>query len=159
MTIDEPLFADFQRDRNVYLQAIQFWRNLWDTVQPESMVEWQTPWFAVAPADLQDGNPIFTAVSRSTRRGLRVIQLDLNEEQPPLQFWTSWFGGRTNPDAVEELVIACKLTGAIVPLLKAIIQGWVQDGRVRLVHSRTAVQSYQHESSVAVNTAPIPVAA
>ena len=159
MTIDKPLFADFEQDRDVYLQATQFWRDLWDSLQPHSMADWQTPWFTTPAEGLQDGNPIFTAVSPSTRRGLRIIQFDRTEEQPPLRFWTNWFGGRAQPDAVEELVIACTLTGAIVPLLKGIIQGLVQDGRVRLIHSRTAVHSYEYENSVAVNTASVPVAA
>ncbi len=101
----------------------------------------------------------FHAVSLNSRRELRIVQFSPSENQPPLQSWTNWFGGRANPEAILELVMACTLSTDIVPVLAPTIESWVEHGTVRLVHGRTAVLSYRHEGAIPQATSFTPVVA
>src|SRR5262245_55378192 len=104
------LFPHFQENRQEYLRAVDHWRHLWDTIDPLARViyGWRHPWMEAGPLELQDGNPIFTAVSTEVRKGIRIIQ------SPPVQtrgvdfaVWLDSFGDDADDPGITELVIVC----------------------------------------------------
>ena len=125
------LHADFLESSRPYEQARSFWRSLLEEAQMRHDVRWQIPWLNELPAELQDGNPIFTAWSPLLRRGLRVIQRRPSVELPDLGYWLDVFGGGLHePGAVEELVLNCSPSVELVPQLQALMSSWISGARV-----------------------------
>jgi hypothetical protein len=139
------IHPEFLTNRNEYAQTIAFWRELWESINPELRADWVTPWLASVPEALQDGNPIFSAISRSQHRALRIIQLDPADNGEPLQSWIDWFGQMSDAEAVHEFVIACTLSQDVVPVIKGMIESWVARGRIVVSYEGCAVESYVHD--------------
>ena len=143
------LFPDFREDQAAYGKAQSYWTNLWNALL-ESIPHagpWESPW--MKNPDL-DGNPIFTAVSRSQRRGVRIIQ------QPPpgpgeidLDFWIDTFGQKSDPDAITELVISCCPSRSNMFRIEQMIREWVESGR-----SPVYPQVAQTEQQGSIQTPP-----
>src|SRR5579883_2961268 len=100
-------FPDFLENSETYERATLYWRTLWENVRSAVNGDqaWHSPWLTNPD---RDGNPIFTAVCPTLRRGVRIIQ-----EIPPaagetdLDWWVDDFADENGGSAVRELVISC----------------------------------------------------
>lgn len=93
-----------------YEQVAQwFARTLADMTKAGAISGWEWPWMH---EDLEDGNPVFTAVNRDRGRGVRLIACITGEEQIP-EGARRWID--TTGDGVEELVVA--FSGRLAHLL------------------------------------------
>jgi hypothetical protein len=78
-----------------------------------------------------DGNPIFTALSRSLGRGVRIIQEEPGDGQVDLDWWLDYaFGDRDDPEAVRELVVACCPSRENVAQVERLLKEWIETGAV-----------------------------
>ena len=70
-------------------------------------------------SEILDGNPIFSAYSPTTRRGIRVIQHLPTTDEIGISYWLDTLGDPlTDPENIRELVIAahCRMPrGTPVP--------------------------------------------
>src|SRR5438128_2276394 len=96
------IHEDFLKGPQQYKQAVRYWRDLWERLVIEAGVadKWRHPWLA---APLQDGDPIFSAVSDSERRGVRVIQHAPTSDEVELVWWTDQFGEKGIDEIVTQL--------------------------------------------------------
>jgi len=126
------LCTRFLADAAVYEAAQARWRQLWERVvcaHPHE-AEWQVPWFAPEFANgtpMRDGNPIFTAVSPTLRRGVRVIQHEPATDQLEFDNWTDTFQG---DEPIAELVISCALSEEAEERAYELMRRWITTGRV-----------------------------
>jgi len=112
--MNEHIFPKFLKDPQEYGQAERFWQDTWRQLlqQARQMEYWETPWLSTSFADgspCLDGNPIFSAVRRDWRVGVRVLQLDPLEAPGEFTYWFDVFA-EGEPEEVRELVICCALT-------------------------------------------------
>jgi hypothetical protein len=108
------LYPNFLEDPRQYEQAEESWRRHWrDLVRRAGEPDlWETPWGNTTFADgtpCRDGNPIFSAVCRSRRLGIQVIQLEPSEHPRELSCWIDTFA-RGEPEEIQVLAISCVLT-------------------------------------------------
>lgn len=126
------LFPRFLEDRTEYERALEYWNQLWDQVDPlqRDFHEWRSPWLNAGPEELQDGNPMFTAVSDKLRKGLRVIHSPPNTPaSTDIVAWVDTFGGGAeNPDSITELVISCVLSPLTSAQSLRLMTAWVLSG-------------------------------
>lgn len=109
--------------------------------------DWSYPWISTGAPDLLDGNPIFSAVSHSKRRGVRIIQHEPTSNKLEIQAWTDLVGGKLiDPDAVEELVISCALSDAAAEFAAAIIERWVERKSIPFKRNEVGRIVPDHES-------------
>jgi hypothetical protein len=124
------LFPDLVK-KKAYANATRYWETVWADVQSAANVKhgWTVPWMQSSP----DGNPMFTAVCRPLRRGVRIIH-----EQPPdaeefdLDWWLDWFGDEKDPDAIHELVIACCPSDENAGKIRQLLKQWIKRGKLTL---------------------------
>jgi hypothetical protein len=122
------LFPDFLKDGGAYASAQRHWETVWTNVlsTTDQAAAWQSPWMR---NPFPDGNPIFTAVSPSLRRGVRIIQEELGRaDDTDLDWWLDYFGEKDDPDAIHELVIACCPSGENAAQIEHLLRQWVADG-------------------------------
>ena len=84
---------------------------------------------------MRDGNPIFSAVSPTLRRAVRIIQHEPSSDELELEYWLHTFQG---DEAISELVISCALSeqaereaGELIRAWIASLGGWDRNGSVR----------------------------
>ncbi len=134
--MDYYLCRNFLSDPAEYARAEALWREHWNELREhvKDRAEWKTPWLNTGFADgtpCRDGNPIFSAVSRLRRRGIRVIQFQPSTDPREMHYWIDTFdeGGH---DQIEELVISCALTrGTLIDAMNLMSQ-WVDEGQIEL---------------------------
>jgi hypothetical protein len=120
------LFPNFLRDHSEYARAQAYWASVWATTPVfERMIgEWRTDWFGHQP--INDGNPIFSAISGRAEKGIRVIQYEATNDGLELDFWLDTFGGAaTDPGTVRELVITCALSIESAQLARNLMASWI----------------------------------
>lgn len=126
------LFKGFLTDAAEYEAAQARWRRLWDRIVAEEKREadWQVPWFAPEFANgtpMRDGNPIFSAISPTLRRGVRIIQHQPTSDELELEYWLDTFQGE---EPIGELVISCALSEQGEKKAAELIRAWVTTGCV-----------------------------
>jgi hypothetical protein len=127
------LFKNFLKDRRQYTEAGKLWCDAWSrlTKRIGQGKQWKVPWFEarfVNGTPFLDGNPIFTAVDRSRRLAVRVIQFPLaSEGEPDLIHWTDTFG-KGDLEELEELVIACVLSDDTLAQATDLMTKWAKNG-------------------------------
>jgi len=139
------LFRNFLKDPRQYAKAESLWVQTWLTVAKRlgQQKQWKVPWFENKFANgipIQDGNPIFTAVDRSRRLAVRIIQMPYAADgEPDLIHWTNKFG-KGDPEELDELVISCVLSDETLAQATDLMTKWamrepldgsVQKSRVR----------------------------
>jgi hypothetical protein len=82
---------------------------------------------------LRDGNPICSAVSRSLRRGVRVIQHEAEGVAPEFTFWWDSSG---DAEPIAELVIALATTDSNVRLAAQFMRVWMETGALEVTAVR-----------------------
>jgi hypothetical protein len=131
----DHLYPNFLHDSSEYALSERYWSKLWEEVDPPARIAkgWIQPWFEPLPSSLGEGNPIFSAVSRVLRRGIRVIQHEPTDSGVEIQAWLDTFGGGPgDPDKIEELVISCALSNAASDVARSLMEPWVSGGRASL---------------------------
>ena len=128
----QHLCKSFLADAAEYELAQARWRHLWEKlVATEKLeAEWQVPWFVpefVNGTPMRDGNPIFSAVSPTLRRGVRIIQHEPTADRLELDYWLDTFGSE---QSISELVISCALSDQAEQHASALIRAWITTGRV-----------------------------
>jgi hypothetical protein len=120
------LYSHFLTSPQEYVEVEEYWISLWEQVDPDTRLGWKQPWFEPLPPSISEGNPIFTAVSQSTRRAIRVIQFEPTEPTLELVAYLDTFGGTfTDPKAIHELVISCALSDIAALQALSLMQSWV----------------------------------
>jgi hypothetical protein len=122
------LYPGFLSDAAIYAHSEEFWRQLWDRVDESARDDfgWVQPWFQPLPRELAEGNPIFSAVSKELRRGIRVIQHEPTKNEVEIQAWPDSFGGTRDSARIDELVISCALSDVSAEIALGLIIPWVQ---------------------------------
>ena len=128
----QHLCKTFLADAAAYESAQARWRQLWETlVAAEKLeAEWKVPWFVpefVNGTPMRDGNPIFTAVSPTLRRGVRIIQHEPTTDQLELDYWLDTF---RSDETISELVISCALSDQAEQQASHLIRAWITTGHV-----------------------------
>ena len=127
------LLKSFLKDRKQYAEAEKFWRDAWSRIarRTDQDKQWKVPWFEprfVNGTPFLDGNPIFTAVDRSRRLAVRIIQMPYAADgEPDLIHWTNTFG-KGDPEELEELVIACVLSDETLAQATELMTKWAKNG-------------------------------
>jgi hypothetical protein len=134
--MDTYLFRNFLADASEYDGAQALWRRRWEELRQRMRDghEWESPWLTAGFNDgshCRDGNPIFSAVSRLHRRGVRVIQLQPSVDPRELCFWIDTFddGGA---GTIDELVISCALTRETLIDATNMMSQWIEGGQIEL---------------------------
>jgi hypothetical protein len=125
------LFKNFLTETHEYRGAEVYWLQLWENLEPtaKSFFGWRTPWLHTGAPSILDGNPIFSAFSPTARRGIRIIQHAPTTEHPELAYWLDTFGGPiTDPESIQELVIACALSDIVAAEVVPLLNAWVAGG-------------------------------
>ena len=124
--IDECFLTNPQQ----YRHAEQFWLGLWNEIVQEAGVSnlWQTPWLGTP---LRDGNPIFSAVSPSLRRGVSIIQHASTASEMELAAWLDKFGELGVDEVIDELVISCALSEEAAEQAQRLLAEWVRHGQIQ----------------------------
>jgi hypothetical protein len=123
----EHLYPSFLHDERIYSQVEQFWIDLWGKIDPALRGGWQQPWFEPLPPSISEGNPIFSAVAPSQRRGIRILQSEPMEKGLEFVAYADTFGGSIfDPNSIHELVISCALSDAAARLAHSLIIVWVE---------------------------------
>jgi hypothetical protein len=125
-----PIHPAFLDDPQSYARARAYWVDLWERIDPvqRRRDHWETPWLSDGFADgspINDGNPIFSAVSRSNAKGIRIIQVP-PEQDEVWDFWLDTFGGLSgDPGIIDELVIYCALSQRTAVDAFSLMNSWV----------------------------------
>jgi hypothetical protein len=122
------LFASFLKNARKYEQAELLWQSRWrdlvDALGQQPL--WESPWHDTRFADgtpCRDGNPIFSAVNRKRRLGIRVIQFEPGNDPGEISHWTDEFGqGRL---AIKELVVSCALSEETLRQAMDLMRQWL----------------------------------
>lgn len=125
----EYLFPRFLDDPREYEQAEALWASAWAELVARAgqQGQWQSPWLSTQFADgtpFHDGNPIFSAVSPTQRRGVRVIQHEPSQAAEDLSSWTDTFAAG-EAEAIEEPVVSCALTRQTLSDALALMERWI----------------------------------
>jgi len=127
----EYLFPNFLSSSEEYEQSVQFWRELIASALARNKREWKD-WLTTTYGDetsMRDGNPILSLLCKKRRRALSIVQYDPDEKIEFGSFVKYAFGDDLNdPDAVELLEIACKLTQENAVKAKEMISFWIKEG-------------------------------
>lgn len=103
----------------------QYWKSLFiNILNANDVNDWITPYYNNQLADgtwLRDGNPIFSAKSRTSGRSLRIV-LEPFEEFAELRHWVD---ESDRIDAKMELVIVCAWTEQQVAKAEEIMAAWL----------------------------------
>ncbi len=123
------LFPNFLNDPEEYRQAEILWNEQWRKLIAQVGQEhlWTTPWINTTFANgtpWLDGNPVFSAICPSGRRGIRIIQQEPSEAEIELNSWTDTFAQGENEE-IKELVISCPLTAETLREAMSLIRQWI----------------------------------
>lgn len=120
------IHANFLEDVEAYRASEQYWRDLWARVDLDESKrsEWFSPWVSTGSAECRDGNPIFSACSRSLRRGIRVIQDEPESDRLDIQVWLDRFVAGADGLEVDELVVACTLSEEAAAIALFLMNRW-----------------------------------
>jgi hypothetical protein len=126
------LCKSFLADPADYERAQARWRQLWEQLvaTEKQQGQWQVPWFVpefVNGTPVRDGNPIFSAMSPTLRRGLRIIQHEPTSDELELDYWLDTFEG---DEPMAELVISCALSVQAEQRAADLIRTWITTGHI-----------------------------
>jgi hypothetical protein len=127
------LLRNFLKQPKQYAEAEKLWRDTWSSLIMRIGQEkrWRVPWFEprfVNGTPFLDGNPIFTAVDRSRRLAVRIIQSPPTADgEPDLISWTDKFA-KGDPEELDELVISCVLSDETLAKATDLMTKWARNG-------------------------------
>ncbi len=131
------LFSNFLEDVSEYERAKDYWLQLWRQIDERHGRRrgWRQPWFSSGTMadgeELHDGNPIFSAYSPVTGRGIRVIQHPPASSELEFDYWLDTFGGKLGePGVIRELVISLRLSDEAARRALELLAEWCSTGKV-----------------------------
>lgn len=129
------LFPRFLSDPREHEQAASLWRECWDDLLRRVGQEqlWEAPWVNTSFVNgtaMQDGNPIFSAISSRRKIAVRVIQLEPSDNPHEIYAWTDTFA-EGSPESVKELVISCVLTPEVLSEAVELMRQWITEEKIR----------------------------
>jgi hypothetical protein len=144
--VTQYLFPNFLDSTKEYLEAARFWNGCWEKAMLRSEAEqmWEIPWME---NPTHDGNPIFTAVCKPLRRGIRIIQEPAEPNDIDVDHWIDYVGERNDPESVRELVIACQPSLTNIPRIENWLCQWIRDGEI-IDEQNGQSATLSHESHV-----------
>jgi hypothetical protein len=138
--MDKYLFPNFLSVPGEYTRAEATWTEGWEEIRQSARDPdaWKAPWLSTTFADgtpCRDGNPIFSAFSPLSRRGIRVIQLEPSAEPQERWFWIDTFD-KDGSEEIDELVISCALTRKSLIDAMYMMSQWMDEGQIELPRER-----------------------
>ena len=127
------LLTNFLEDAKQYAKAEKLWLRTWSSliIQIGQEKHWKVPWFEPKFGNgtpMMEGNPIFTALNRSRRIAVRVIQVPPEPERKgDFTHWTDKFA-KGDPEELNELVIACVLSDESLAQATDLMTKWAAHG-------------------------------
>lgn len=120
------LLPDFLQNPNDYVEAETVWQTLWISLPQQNA--WRTPWLNTVFADgtpFMDGDPIFSAISNSGQRAVKIIQQAPDYGASHFEHWLE-----TKPDMPDwpqqVLVISCVLSSEHLEQSKNLLAAWMR---------------------------------
>lgn len=133
------LYKDFLENKNVYNLNVGYWRQKLERHLSEVIDKDKRPIANKMESgeNFYDGNPIFSYLSPSKQKAIRIIQENPNDVivYPEVMMIDAWIGELTifqrerDSYKVPELVISLYLTQDTVTICLRIVKDWV-DGRL-----------------------------
>jgi hypothetical protein len=127
------IYKNFLSDPEEYRLAIEYWQALCKFALrlSDSQEVWE-PWLNthfVNGKPFQDGNPIYSLISKGAKKGIRIIQEELNSNDIEIAAWLNTFGeDDADPNSnIQELVIVCTLSEETSKIASSLIQKWAID--------------------------------
>ena len=127
------LFPEFMDDPEQYDRAEEYWESMWRSlvrkVRPAG--PWKSPWLNVYFGNgkkMRDSNPIFSAVCKRRRLGVRILQIEPGEG-PEFEYDLDTFA-KDDPEMVNVLTVRCALTEEIARKAAALMTEWMIAGRL-----------------------------
>jgi hypothetical protein len=132
--MDKHLYPNFLTDPDEYAKAEALWTERWEEIRRSAMDPdaWEAPWFGTTFADgtpCRDGNPIFSAFSPLSRRGIRVIQQEPSADPHEPCVWIDTFD-KDGSQEIDELVISCALTRKTLIDAMDMMSQWMDEGEL-----------------------------
>jgi hypothetical protein len=128
------LFPNFLEDEAEYQAAESYWKVLWSETPSQTVWKgWSEPWLITSFLNgkkFLDGDPIFSAISKTDRLAVRVIQHEPTSEDLDIDFWIDSFD--TGDLAVDVLVINCALSDASAQYSAYLLRSWLLTGKIVL---------------------------
>jgi hypothetical protein len=111
---------NFLKDSKVCSQAEEYWIKLWNEISHKAISDdWIYPWFQPLPPHISQGNPIFSAFSSNSNRGIRILQFEPTKNELEFFHYYDNFG------AVNELVISCAASDEAEKMCVLVISFWI----------------------------------
>jgi hypothetical protein len=116
------MFDDFLENKSSYLLLEQYWIDLFNSILSErhdSLEEWIIPYYNTVYKNgekFMDGNPIFSAKSKSTNKIIRIIQ-KIYDDEYTLNYWVE--------RDKKEIVIVLVFCEENINRIKCIINDWI----------------------------------
>ena len=130
------LFQNFLEDHEEYAKSEKLWaQTLLGIVKHLGQQQhWKIPWVKPRFADgtpHQDGNPMFTALDRSRRIAVIIIQGPLEaDSETDFVYWTKTLA-KGEPEEAEALVISCVLSDETLAKAGDLMMRWARDGSLK----------------------------
>jgi hypothetical protein len=127
------LFRNFLDDPKEYAKAERLWLHTLNSLVKRLGQEkqWKAPWIKPRYGNgtpHQDGNPMFTALDRSRRLAINIIQMpSAAEGEPDLTYWTKKLA-EGDPEEMDALVIACVLSDETLAQATDLMTKWAAYG-------------------------------
>jgi hypothetical protein len=127
------LFRNFLEDTKAYAEAEKLWcRSLTKIVKLlGQQKQWKIPWIRPRFGNgtpYRDGNPMFTALDRSRRLAINIIQMpSAAEGEPDLIYWTKKLA-EGDFEQLDALVIACVLSDETLAQATELMTKWAAHG-------------------------------
>ncbi len=142
------LFRDFLESRDGYGSSVDQWVRLWNGIDSglRARYGWRQPWLRTEwekGGAYMDGNPIFSAHTPSRQYAIRIIQYPPTSSDLEFDWWLDSFGGTaTDPDSIDELVIACALSEEALADAFDLMQPWVSCRGISITNRRHPAVDY-----------------
>lgn len=116
------LFPNFLKDKAEYLKSRAFWKEQFDKLVEEHGFSY-TPYLNEEPLEY-DGNPVFNAWIPKMGRGVRIIQVEAEDEGPELSAWLDSMEIKEG-FVVQELVLDLVLSQSSKQVALDLIDHWL----------------------------------
>jgi hypothetical protein len=121
------LYPRFRLDSVEYAEARRFWEELCQrAVKPSDSTDAWSPWLTdtyLNGARFNDGNPIFSLMSKRQNKGLSIIQIEPRKEQESILPEIRTFGAGTDEE-IPFLEIECVLSSKTAKVAERLIRKW-----------------------------------
>jgi hypothetical protein len=115
-------FGNFLNDPTEYDAAERYWATLFEDIASKTPNQKWEKWFDNVYANGQkilDGNPILSRLNTESRKGVRVIQDEPQDNDSHIGAWLDSY------ETIRELVISCVLSDKTEGIVKDLITAYI----------------------------------